>query len=52
MSDTTLSPDSPVQGFTTIAAIKLYTAGNVVYWLKNQGLALDAHWDDFTLSFE
>ena len=52
VNDATLFPNSPVPGFTNIAPIKLYTAGNVVCWLKNQGLALDAHWDDLSLSLE
>ncbi len=46
----TVYPDSLVPGFTTLSPVKLYTAGNLVCWLKNLGLPMDAHWDDFSLS--
>ena len=46
----TLYPESSVPGFTTLSPVKLYTGGNLVCWLKSLGLAMDAHWDDFSLS--
>ena len=46
----TLYPNTLVPGFTSISPIKLYTSGNMVCWLKQQGLAMDAHWDDFSFS--
>ncbi len=50
MTGATIYPDSTVPGFTALSPIKLYTAGNVICWLRSLGLPMDAHWDDFSLS--
>ena len=46
----TTYPGTSVPGFTTLSPVKLYTGGNLVCWLNGQGLPMDAHWDDFSLS--
>jgi len=46
----TYSPEGQPDGFASISPIKLYTSGELMCALYDQGFLLDAWWDDFAVS--
>ena len=45
----TVYPGGPIQTFTNLHTLKLYTSGRVICWLNDRSMPLDLLWDDFQI---